>query len=124
MLRAREGPAVLARGTRGHAERVRERPRGRARGHAGTRAHTRTLIAQSALTRSVLCVCAMVGGRMGMGPVLEDLGIVRVSDSVIGVPGDRRLRGISGGERKRVSIASEILHKPKVRCASVHQARS
>ncbi|CAG0879460.1 unnamed protein product, partial [Darwinula stevensoni] len=38
------------------------------------------------------------------------LGLSKCSDSIIGVPG--RIQGISGGERKRLSIASEVLTDP------------
>ena len=34
------------------------------------------------------------------------LGLAKCSDTVIGIPG--RLRGISGGEKKRLSFASEV----------------
>ncbi|CAG0879464.1 unnamed protein product [Darwinula stevensoni] len=42
--------------------------------------------------------------------VILDLGLSKCSDTIIGVPG--RIRGISGGERKRLSIASEVLTDP------------
>lgn len=34
------------------------------------------------------------------------LGLMKCKDSIIGVPG--RIRGISGGENKRLSFASEV----------------
>jgi ABC-type multidrug transport system ATPase subunit len=43
--------------------------------------------------------------------VMEDLGLTHIQDSRIGSVGDR---GISGGERKRVSIASELLVDPSI----------
>ena len=41
---------------------------------------------------------------------ITELGLAKCSDTVIGIPG--RLRGISGGEKKRLSFASEILTDP------------
>lgn len=45
--------------------------------------------------------------------VLESLSLVHVQDSVVGDP-EHGKRGISGGERKRVSIGIELLSNPKV----------
>ncbi|KAJ8314371.1 hypothetical protein KUTeg_008932, partial [Tegillarca granosa] len=42
--------------------------------------------------------------------VLKELGLVKCADTMIGYPG--RLKGISGGEMKRLSFASEILTNP------------
>lgn len=44
--------------------------------------------------------------------VLQQLGLMKCKDSIIGVPG--RIRGISGGENKRLSFASEIITNPKL----------
>jgi len=42
--------------------------------------------------------------------VIMELGLSKVANTVIGVPG--RITGISGGEKKRLSLASEILTNP------------
>ncbi|XP_078378564.1 protein white-like isoform X2 [Oculina patagonica] len=42
--------------------------------------------------------------------VLTELGLMKCADTVIGIPG--RLRGISGGEKKRLAFASEVLTNP------------
>ncbi|XP_078321987.1 protein white-like [Crassostrea virginica] len=42
--------------------------------------------------------------------VILDLGLSKCADTVIGIPG--RLRGISGGEMKRLSFASDLLTNP------------
>ncbi|XP_067022118.1 protein white-like [Acropora muricata] len=42
--------------------------------------------------------------------VMLELGLNKCADTVIGIPG--RLRGISGGEKKRLSFASEVLTNP------------
>ncbi|KAE8745105.1 ABC-transporter, subfamily G member 05 [Frankliniella occidentalis] len=42
--------------------------------------------------------------------VMEELGLTKCEDSIIGVPG--RVKGISGGEMKRLSFASEVLTDP------------
>ncbi|XP_046846390.1 protein white-like isoform X2 [Xenia sp. Carnegie-2017] len=41
---------------------------------------------------------------------ITELGLAKCSETLIGIPG--RLRGISGGEKKRLSFASEILTDP------------
>eukprot|EP00171_Calliarthron_tuberculosum_P011662 IDg11662t1 len=41
--------------------------------------------------------------------VIQELGLAKVRDSAIG---DRIVRGVSGGERKRVSIATELVTNP------------
>lgn len=43
--------------------------------------------------------------------VLEELNLVSVKDSLIG---DKLKRGVSGGERKRVSIGKELCYQPKL----------
>lgn len=43
--------------------------------------------------------------------VLSQLGLIKCKNSVVG---DRRLRGVSGGERKRVSIGQEMLINPSL----------
>eukprot|EP00794_Sanderia_malayensis_P003789 gene3789-4312_t len=42
--------------------------------------------------------------------VIHELGLTKCKDTVIGIPG--RIRGISGGELKRLSFASEVLTNP------------
>ncbi|KAJ7318627.1 ATPase [Desmophyllum pertusum] len=42
--------------------------------------------------------------------VMVELGLMKCADTVIGIPG--RLRGISGGEKKRLAFASEVLTDP------------
>ncbi|CAG0879456.1 unnamed protein product [Darwinula stevensoni] len=42
--------------------------------------------------------------------VIQELGLSNCSDTIIGIPG--RIKGISGGELKRLSIASEVLMDP------------
>lgn len=46
--------------------------------------------------------------------VLDQLGLAKVAHSPIG---DLFTRGLSGGEKRRVSIATELLTKPQVRTA-------
>jgi ABC-type multidrug transport system ATPase subunit len=43
--------------------------------------------------------------------LLEQLGLLRVANSLIG---DEGYRGISGGERRRVSIGIDIIHDPQL----------
>lgn len=43
--------------------------------------------------------------------LLQELGLVHVANSFVG---DEENRGISGGERKRVSIGSELIHDPPI----------
>lgn len=43
--------------------------------------------------------------------VLEELNLTAVKDSLIG---DKLKRGVSGGERKRVSIGKELCYQPKL----------
>ena len=40
------------------------------------------------------------------------LGLVSCADTIVG--DDRRVRGISGGERKRLSIACELISSPSI----------
>ena len=42
--------------------------------------------------------------------VMKDLGLDKCGDTVIGIPG--RIKGVSGGEKKRLSFATEILTDP------------
>ena len=42
---------------------------------------------------------------------MQELGLVHVANSFVG---DEENRGISGGERKRVSIGSELIHDPPI----------
>ena len=42
---------------------------------------------------------------------MDDLGLTSIAKSFVG---DDDVRGISGGERKRVSIAVEMIHNPPV----------
>eukprot|EP00111_Clytia_hemisphaerica_P021823 TCONS_00064161-protein len=44
--------------------------------------------------------------------VMSQLGLLKCKDTIIGVPG--RIRGISGGENKRLSFASEIITNPNL----------
>ncbi|XP_031575212.1 protein white-like isoform X2 [Actinia tenebrosa] len=44
--------------------------------------------------------------------VLLELGLVKCADTLIGIPG--RMRGISGGEKKRLAFASEVLTDPSI----------
>lgn len=46
-----------------------------------------------------------------MHEVLEELHLTSVKDSLIG---DKLHRGVSGGERKRVSIGKELCYQPKL----------
>ena len=41
--------------------------------------------------------------------ILEQLGLTKVADSIVG---NNKVRGISGGERKRLSIAVEMIASP------------
>jgi ABC-type multidrug transport system ATPase subunit len=41
--------------------------------------------------------------------LLDQLGLVQVADTIIG---DEARRGVSGGERRRVSIGIDIIHDP------------
>lgn len=43
--------------------------------------------------------------------LMQDLGLVHVADSFVG---DEENRGISGGERKRVSIGVDMIHDPSI----------
>ncbi|XP_032239519.2 protein white isoform X2 [Nematostella vectensis] len=43
---------------------------------------------------------------------INELGLTKCADTVIGTPG--RVRGISGGEKKRLSFASELLTDPAI----------
>jgi ABC-type multidrug transport system ATPase subunit len=43
--------------------------------------------------------------------VMNELGITRIADSLIGIPGQR---GISGGEKRRVSIGKELVTSPSL----------
>lgn len=43
--------------------------------------------------------------------VIADLGLVNAADTVIG---NEQIRGISGGERKRVAIGMDLLHDPRL----------
>ena len=43
--------------------------------------------------------------------LMQELGLVRVADSFVG---DEENRGISGGERKRVSIGVDMIHDPPI----------
>ena len=46
---------------------------------------------------------------------LSKLGLSHVKDSLIGVPGGSgKSRGISGGERKRVAVAVELVARPSI----------
>lgn len=49
--------------------------------------------------------------KLRVANVLAELGIAHVAGSLIG---DQTKRGISGGERKRASIACEVVHEPQL----------
>jgi len=44
--------------------------------------------------------------------VIKDLGLTKCKDTLIGVPG--RIKGISGGEKKRLAFATEVLTDPSL----------
>ncbi|CAN1314344.1 ABC transporter G family member 21 [Linum perenne] len=46
--------------------------------------------------------------------VLEELGLERCRDTIVGGGGGSPIRGVSGGERKRVSIGQEMLVNPSL----------
>ena len=46
--------------------------------------------------------------------LIQELGLSEVADSYVGGGGDGAARGVSGGERKRVSIAVDMVHDPPV----------
>eukprot|EP00916_Digyalum_oweni_P026591 GHVL01043669.1.p1 GENE.GHVL01043669.1~~GHVL01043669.1.p1 ORF type:complete len:363 (+),score=45.61 GHVL01043669.1:46-1134(+) len=46
--------------------------------------------------------------------IIERLGLTKCQDSLIGDPNHQSKRGISGGERKRLGVASEIITNPSV----------
>lgn len=48
-----------------------------------------------------------------MEAVIYDLGLSKCADTVVGGVGSV-VRGVSGGERKRLSFASEILSNPSL----------
>ncbi len=43
--------------------------------------------------------------------MLRELGLEKVSGSLIG---DGSIRGVSGGEKKRVSIGAQLVHDPHI----------
>lgn len=45
--------------------------------------------------------------------VIHELGLRKCADSTIGNP-ERGIKGISGGERKRLAFASEVLTNPSL----------
>ena len=45
-----------------------------------------------------------------VGEVINELGLKKCENTVIGNP-ERGIKGISGGERKRLAFASEVLNK-------------
>uniref|UniRef100_A0A914XPT6 ABC transporter domain-containing protein n=1 Tax=Plectus sambesii TaxID=2011161 RepID=A0A914XPT6_9BILA len=48
--------------------------------------------------------------RQRVNDVLVELGLTKCADTLVGIP--NRIKGISGGERKRLAFASEILTNP------------
>ena len=44
-------------------------------------------------------------------PILLQLGLKKIENSLCGMPGGM-IRGISGGEKKRLSVACELLMNP------------
>ena len=55
--------------------------------------------------------CTPAEKKMRVRDIILELGLMKVVDSFIG---DEYTRGISGGEKKRVSVASELLHWPRI----------
>lgn len=55
--------------------------------------------------------CTLHQARARVAQVLEQLGLMKCRDTMIGGPA---LRGLSGGERKRLSFATEILTNPSI----------
>jgi ABC-type multidrug transport system ATPase subunit len=47
-----------------------------------------------------------------VGQVIHELGLSKCENTVIGNP-ERGIKGISGGERKRLAFASEVFYKVK-----------
>ena len=43
--------------------------------------------------------------------LMEQLGLSKIADSIVG---STKVRGISGGERKRLSIAVEMISSPEL----------
>lgn len=55
--------------------------------------------------------------RQRVDAVIEELNLENCRKTIVGAPGIRR--GISGGERKRVSIGTELLNNPSLLFVSV-----
>ncbi len=51
--------------------------------------------------------------------VIQEMGLRKVADSRIG---GTMARGISGGERRRVSIATQLLQDPRKACRETKKA--
>lgn len=63
-------------------------------------------------TMSISCGAAFVQVFKRVFSSLTELGLERVADSQVG--GIRGIRGISGGERRRVTIGMEMVTRPKI----------
>jgi len=55
--------------------------------------------------------CSPAAKKSRVRDIVQQLGLMKVVRSFIG---DEYTRGISGGEKKRVSVASELLHRPRI----------
>lgn len=51
------------------------------------------------------------GKEQAVTSIIADLGLVSAADTVVG---NETIRGISGGERKRVAIGMDLLHDPRL----------
>ena len=61
--------------------------------------------------RGRVCFCPVQHTLTCCDDILKTSGLTRVSDTIVG---NEKVRGVSGGERKRVSIAIELISDPSV----------